>query len=594
MTRAAIIAITVVSLAAASLCAGGVAHGASVTATVVSAVSLTPTSCQSGTAATSFSTVYPNVPDTITGCTISFASPNDSASLRIYQADGAGSAMWQPTRGALDTSYGGMGTGYRTDAVGAGSYAYGSARLSDGRILSVGEANSDAAVVRYNTGGTIDSQLTFPVGTGVDRARAVATLPDGTAYVAGTFAGPSNDDTFVAKIKPDNTLDTTGFGGGDGIWTWDGGSGNDSLEDVVVQPDGRILVAGTSYTSTVDFLVARLLPNGTPDPSFGTGGITTIPVLAGIDNADKVVLNADGTLFVAGETQNGAQYDWAVAKVDADGDLILGWGSSGLMTFAPSASSDWLYDAALQSDGRLILAGRSVSVAGGNDFTFARMNLDGSLDTAGFGSSGFSQIPAAPGANTDQAHAVIILPDDRIMATGHADSGGNKHTVVRVTKDGAPDPTFGTNGVLVTPLIGSALAIVLEIDGAVAITGGSSTSFANLRMSGWSVDDYRNVGDATDRDWSSGTGNSFFGVCATALTNMSGGWVPGACTTSDGTGWNLVEKTAGGATAKLGSTAGPGSTGTADLVFGIRAGGGQRAGAYVAPIVIEAVAPMVV
>src|SRR5262249_27939867 len=142
-------------------------------------------------------------------------------------------------------------------------------------------SNSDFAVVRYNSNGSLDNsfdtdgKLTVAVGSGDDLGSSVALQVDGKIVVAGTSASGASNDFAVVRCNTDGSLDTS-FDT-DGKLTTPIGSGDDSGYSVAVQADGRIVVAGSSSNgSNLDFAVVRYKANGNLDRlSDGTGKITT-------------------------------------------------------------------------------------------------------------------------------------------------------------------------------------------------------------------------------------------------------------------------------------------------------------------------------
>src|SRR5262249_11182498 len=138
-------------------------------------------------------------------------------------------------------------------------------------------SNYDVAVVRYNADGTLDSgfdsdgKLTTALSTSSDYAYAVAVQPDGKIVVAGHSYNGSNYDVAVVRYNADGTLDAS-FDS-DGKVTTPVGTSNDYAQDVTVQPDGKIVVAGSSSSGTeTDMAVVRYNADGSLDTSFGTGG----------------------------------------------------------------------------------------------------------------------------------------------------------------------------------------------------------------------------------------------------------------------------------------------------------------------------------
>src|SRR5262249_14524638 len=153
---------------------------------------------------------------------------------------------------------------------------------------------------------------------------------------------------------------------------------------------GKIVVAGTftAADGSTDIAVARFTPLGTLDTSFGAGGRQTIDIKSGSnDQGRAVAIQPDGKIVVAGLTIVGpGDSDFAVARLNADGSLDTSFNSTGIQTVAfnigpaasgstPAARDDEANGVAIQSDGKIVLAGfAQVNATGNNDFAVARLN----------------------------------------------------------------------------------------------------------------------------------------------------------------------------------------------------------------------------
>jgi len=133
-----------------------------------------------------------------------------------------------------------------------------------------------------------------------------------------------------------------------------------------LQSDGKIVVAGYSYNgSNYDFAVVRYNANGSPDTSFGTVGKVTTAIGAGNDSAYSIALQSDGKIVVAGDSVNGGTTDFAVVRYNANGSPDTSFATDGKVTTDFGAGNDFAYSIALQSDGKIVVAGGSYN--GSND-----------------------------------------------------------------------------------------------------------------------------------------------------------------------------------------------------------------------------------
>jgi uncharacterized delta-60 repeat protein len=211
--------------------------------------------------------------------------------------------------GALDTTF--AAGGIATIDFGGDDFGQAMARQVDGRILVAGRSTAAGAVVaRLRATGALDpdfggdGRVTLPGG---GSAGAVLVQPDRKIIVAGNASG--SGAMTVTRLKPEGTPDMT-FGSA-GTAAVDFGSLADLLGGAVLQPDGRIVIAG--YTqATEDVAVARLNPNGSPDATFGAGGKATVDF--GVATFGNAVARApNGRIVVAGQRTGGD--DFAVARL---------------------------------------------------------------------------------------------------------------------------------------------------------------------------------------------------------------------------------------------------------------------------------------
>ena len=269
-------------------------------------------------------------------------------------------------QGTLDAGFGaGTGRIIdRYDILGASGDADASldaARQGSSTIIAgfhdpAGATPINFAVARIDAGGTQDGG--FAGGSGVaiadffggdDVARAVAVAPDGKIVAAGV-AGPGSSGGFIGVARftangdPDNSFN------GDGKATVQG-----SGQAVAIQPDGKVVVAGTSGG---DFIIARFNDNGSLDSGFGSGGRAFIDFGAPLDIANDLALQPDGKIVVAG---SGPQFP--VARLQPNGALDTTFGSGGKAQIdfddGPEANS-----LALQPDGKIVVAGSGFGSSG--------------------------------------------------------------------------------------------------------------------------------------------------------------------------------------------------------------------------------------
>ena len=250
----------------------------------------------------------------------------------------------------------------------------------------------------------------------------------------------------------------------------------DYYPDVVVQPDGKIVaVSGMGSGTPTSWKVVRTQANGALDTSFGTGG-SVVTSFSGstLTQAIGVAIQPDGKIVVLGRAGAGQ-----LVRYLSDGSLDSSFGSGGISPIEFTT----LDDVTVLVDGKILVAGSS-----GGALAVARFDGSGSLD-ATFGSNGVAKLSCWPDS-FGEAYDMAIQPDGRIVLAGAAaqwSTSNNKFTVARLTADGLPDPTFGTDGWRwidfgAKPAVAEAVA--LQDDGKIVLAGSVSANPSFPRLGG--------------------------------------------------------------------------------------------------------------
>lgn len=355
-------------------------------------------------------------------------------------------------------------------------------------VVAAGSAQAAPATQTSSLGPRGEVTTTFGLKTD-DVAQALAVQADGRIVVAGySLGGSGADEDFrfaLARYRADGTLDPK-FGAG-GKVTTDFGTGSTAAA-VALQQDGKIVVAGDTFNRPdADFALARYNANGTLDSSFGAGGKTTIPGPTA-DFVDAIALQPDGKIVVAGSSGSPQQRDdgFALARLNADGTLDTSFGSGGTLTTRFSESSDdFAWAVAVQPDGKVVAVGTDFvySRESPADFALARYSSSGALDPT-FGSGG--KVTTNFGATSDFANAAVLQPDGKIVAAGYTflgRTGPSAFALARYTPDGELDPTFGVGGMVTTDLgpSSSVWSAALQPDGKIVAAGTGHGGFALAR-----------------------------------------------------------------------------------------------------------------
>jgi uncharacterized delta-60 repeat protein len=324
--------------------------------------------------------------------------------------------------GSLDDSFGDSGRVTTNMVNNEQEEALGVAIQDDGKIVVVGYTGqavgpSVFAVARYDTDGSPDDSFGVDgkVVTGVTgQAFAVAIQPDGRIVVGGRIDG----DIQLARYTTNGTLDGSfGIGGVLAVPTDIVGDA-DAAANIVLLPTGEIVVSGgSSVGGTPDVTgLARYLPNGSLDNSFGIGGKVTLTERVG----EGLVRQSDGKLVLVGHVETAeppaTRTLFAVMRLDANGGVDDEFGDQGLVTTAITERGEAALAVALDADGRIVAAGRSSAQTNSN-FAVARYLTDGTLDED-FGDNGVLTIDFF--GFGDVAESVAIQPNGRIVLGGLA------------------------------------------------------------------------------------------------------------------------------------------------------------------------------
>ena len=303
-----------------------------------------------------------------------------------------------------------------------------------------------------------------------DEAFAVAIQSDGKIVAAGSTIKPGTGRDFaLARYLPNGTLDNT-FGMG-GKVTTDFFGNFDQIEAIAIQSDGKIVAAGLAITGTFfDFALARYNTDGSLDITFDGDGKVTTNFFGFSDEIMGIAIQCDGKIVVAGRAFDGTIDNIALARYNSDGGLDTTFDGDGKVTTNFSGFSAEASSVALQTDGKIVVAGRAANSTGSN-FALARYNSDGSLDTTFDGDGKVTTDFFASSSANDLA----IQSDGRIIAAGFVSAaGGSDLALARYTSNGGLDTTFGSGGrVTISFFTGTEdiSAITLQSDGKILAAG---------------------------------------------------------------------------------------------------------------------------
>lgn len=310
--------------------------------------------------------------------------------------------------GTLDSDFGTGGRAY-VDFGGTQDTPGAIINLPDGKILVFGTAATDSTLSQFaaarllNTGALDTSfgtngKLLLNFGSALDVGMGMGVQSDGKIlFVGRTTPSGGAAQAVLIRISADGILDG-GFGtGGRVLYTGSGTAA--TLYRVALQPDGKILGAanvqsGTSLTSAA----LRFLADGTLDSGFGEGGTTLVTFGRTKSQAGRISVLPDGKIIIAGTSYNGSNYfvggaDFSIARLNASGSLDSTFGEGTGYTTIDFGLAECVRAMVIQSNGKIVLAGESLSgttLTSPSSLVLARLNADGALDS-GFGQSGKAQ-----------------------------------------------------------------------------------------------------------------------------------------------------------------------------------------------------------
>jgi uncharacterized delta-60 repeat protein len=350
----------------------------------------------------------------------------------------------QAQPGTIDATFKGS-----DPATGANVTVWAIAVQPDGEILIGGDFTSYNGternhIARLNADGSLDTGFDPSMGSN-NTVYAIALQPDGKILIGGGFTSYNGTArSRIARLNTDGSLDTS-FDPGTGASSW--------VDEIALQPDGKILIAGdfTSYNGTERVRVARLNADGSLDTGFDPGTGANIRVWA-------IALQPDGKILIGGlfDSYNGTERNH-IARLNADGSLDTGFDPG-------TGANNWVWSMALQPDGKILIAGDFTFYNGTERFRIARLNADGSLDTGlnpGTGSS-------------NRSNAMALQPDGKIIIVGNFISynGTARRRIAQLNADGSLDTGFDPG----TGASDWVRAIALQPDGKILI-GGAFTSY---------------------------------------------------------------------------------------------------------------------
>jgi uncharacterized delta-60 repeat protein len=377
------------------------------------------------------------------------------------------------SEGAVDTSFN-IGAG--TDGDVYATVAERDGKLVIGGAFTTVNGVSHLRIARMNANGSLDSSFTASTDNSVF---ALAVQPDGKFIVGGTFLNVNGTSRVrIARLNSDGSLDST-FN--------PGGGADNTVFTAAVQPDGRIVIGGSfaNIDGVARTRIARLNSDGSLDTSFNPG--------AGASSAvHTLVLQPDGKVLVGGQFTSlvGASRS-RIGRLNSDGSLDTAFDT----TVGPAGT---VWSIALQSNGQVLIGGGFVTVGSTSCYRCARLNSDGSLDTA---------FDTSTGVDLD-IRGLSLVRDGKILIAGdftHYDDLGAEH-ISRLTNTSGANQRIEHAGGVVTWTLGGTMPmpsnarVELSSDG----INFSFAGFAQWNGSAWELS---GVALSTGLNWIRASGN---------------------------------------------------------------------------------------
>lgn len=395
----------------------------------------------------------------------------------------------------LDTTFGTNGKVF-TSFGAFNSIFHALTMQTDGKIYAVGakeglfSETNGLFIAKYNSDGSLDTtyngtgKIEVGYGFSYEFCYTAVIQPDNKLIVAGS----SNGDFAIARLNSDGTYDTS-FSA-DGKLNLSFGVGNGSkIRKILLQPDGKIIAIGEAYGgSNFDYGVARFNSDGSLDTSFGLGGKTNIPVGVANDFGNDAILQPDGKIIVIGSSKNNTGNDFfSMLRLNTDGSIDTTFGTSGKVMYRINTSECVANALTLQIDGKIIVTGNS-----DGDFAVLRYNTNGTLDAT---FAGIGHVVTDFGNSQDKIFAVSVQADGKIITAGNAYEIGFpaswQFAIARYATNGMLDTTFDTDGKMTVQMTNYESGIkdmIIQPDGKLLFGGytsiaiGSNLNFGLLRL----------------------------------------------------------------------------------------------------------------
>ena len=310
-------------------------------------------------------------------------------------------------------------------------------------------------------------------------------MKNGIAVIAAAFVLQGLLALPMATLAQPGGLDSS-FSA-DGKVTTTFGAGSHVGTALAIQGDGKIIVAGYSYNGSRNVLaLARYQTNGSLDATFDFDGRVTSLVGTDYDLGFALALQSDGKILLAGSTNTNIFDNYfLVVRYHTDGSLDSTFDSDGIVMTDINMDLDVAYAIGIQSDGKIVVSGYSQTITSQRDFALVRYLPNGGLDST-FDADGI--VITTIGFLDDFGKALAIQSDGKIVVAGYSQMANNEFALARYNTDGSIDSTFDSDGFLHTDIGASddiSAGVAIQSDGKILVTGysaiGTGSDFSLVR-----------------------------------------------------------------------------------------------------------------
>lgn len=435
--------------------------------------------------------------------------------------------------GDLDTTFGVKG-GYSISDLGSvqrDERPRDTAIQADGKIVVVGRRETtltgfyEFVVARYNADGTLDLTFdgdgffTLDIGGQLDSANAVAMQSDGRIVVAAGI-GENSSNATIFRLNSDGTLDTT-FDA-DGIATINASGEPLSM---AVQNDGKIIFGTTFFNGfTTSTTIVRLNANGSLDTTFDIDGRLTVS--PSLFRPNGLALQTDGKIVLAGQSSSSLTlHDVALIRLNSNGTFDSTFDGDGVVqTVLPNQESE-ARCVLIQTDGKIVIGGSSTQpfTTSRSDPTLIRYNSNGSLDSS-FDADGVKIIEILNNNEDNHFYDIVQQSDDKIVGISNRDGTFSNFVrddffLTRFNSDGSNDNTFDANAIVKSQWCEDGTELALQTDGKIVAIGSQDRPAIAASNHGICVQRF-NIDGSVDYDFNSSPSNGRTGLSTAGLSEI--------------------------------------------------------------------------